>query len=175
MDASKEFSTLATLHRGFSYLPGELKLSKGCLSFTAHGPGEFWTFQLRALERAANQPGLAQKVANGENIKVFDTPLRDVTVSFNRFGAMRLVVGDLNCRISFYDLALLKKMPKLTNKPIGAVIGFAKAIWILPKTLSESSRTLQRAKVWKALLTPQSKLSSKVKTALVRGSRRSRS
>jgi len=152
MDASNEFSTLATLHRGFSHMPGELKLSNGRLSFTAHGPGEFWMRQLRALERDTHQPGLAQKVANGETVKVFDAPRREVTVSFNRLGAMKLAVGDLDCRIGFYDLALLKKMPKLSNSPIGAVISLVKALIFLPKTLSESSAALERARVWKALL-----------------------
>jgi hypothetical protein len=157
MDASKEFSTLATLHRGFSYMPGELKLSNGYLSFTAHGPGEFWTYQLRALEHEAHQPGLAQKVANGEAVKVFDAPLREVSVNFNRLGAMKLVVGNLNCRIGFYDVALVKEIPKLSDSPIGAAKGLFKGLRVLPKTLSESSTALERARVWKALLAPQSK------------------
>jgi|SRR5262245_56527433 len=152
MDASNEFSTLATLHRAFSYLPGELKLSKGRLSFTAHGQGEFWMFQLRSLERDTHQSGLAQKLANGETVTVFDAPLRELTVTVNRLGVMQLAVGDLNCKIGFYDMALLKKMPKLSNSPLGAVTGLVKALIVLPKTLSESSAALKRARVWKALL-----------------------
>ncbi|MGH9766056.1 MAG: hypothetical protein ACREAB_01375 [Blastocatellia bacterium] len=96
--------------------------------------------------------------SHGETVKVFDAPLREVTVTVNRLGAMKLVVGDLTCRIGFYDLALLKKMPKLSNSPIGAVIGLVKALIVLPKTLSESSSALERARVWKALLTPRSNM-----------------
>jgi hypothetical protein len=155
--ASKKFSTLATLHRGFSYMPGELKLSNGRLSFTAHQRGEFWTYQLRALERDAHQPGLAQKLAHGEAVQVFDVPVRDVVVSFNRLGGMKLTTGDLSCRISFYDLAIAKEIPDLSDSPTEAAVGLVKGIKLLPRSLSESSTALARAAEWKALLMPASK------------------
>ena len=85
--------------------PGVLKLENGRLSFDAHGRGALTKGQLRQLEGMVSEPGLANRLSNGEVVRVFDASLAEVSrVTFPWFyfgGGMNLVVRAAHYRFSF--------------------------------------------------------------------------
>lgn len=95
---------MAWLLRGISSIPGELKLADGRLSFKAFGFGTFWRFQLNRLERETGQPGLSERLDNGETALVFHCPLKDVDVCFPWYyfsGGLVIRLDGINYKFSF--------------------------------------------------------------------------
>jgi len=82
MPAPVSLQSAAWLLRGLSSLPGQLALTYGRFAFTAAGSGTAWPWQLRRLERAAQQPGLAARLAAGDKALVFDLPVAPLRVRF---------------------------------------------------------------------------------------------
>jgi len=62
----------------FGSAPGVLRLADGRLCLKVQGSGALWGRQLRALERIARQPGLAERLSRGETAEIFNTPLERV-------------------------------------------------------------------------------------------------
>ena len=75
MTPSAHYTSDAWLLRGISSLPGTLALSRGRLSFVAHGTGSFWRFQLRKLAEQTGQAGLAQHLAEAAPVTLFAVPV----------------------------------------------------------------------------------------------------
>lgn len=69
--------TEAWLLRGISSIPGALSLQRGLVTFTAHGAGSAWPWQLRKLERIMRAEGLATSIEAGEASVVFRWPVSD--------------------------------------------------------------------------------------------------
>lgn len=86
-------------------IPGVLKYDEGCLSFTAHGCGTLWKFQLRSLEKKMKKPGLADQLDNYEKAILFDAPLSEILnvrfpwYSFSSY--VKLVIGGDEYRLTF--------------------------------------------------------------------------
>lgn len=78
MPPAPTLRTDAWLMRGLGTLPGRLALAHGRLSFTAHGAGTLWPFQLRRLAQAAGRPALAEALEAGRAAVVFDVSLAAV-------------------------------------------------------------------------------------------------
>ena len=96
-------------------VPGVLQLLEGRLSFTASGSAKLTSPQLRILERTARQPGLAERLSQGKDVKVFDVPLDQVDeVVFRWFdfgGGAAFVIGGTHFRLTFLRPETLKATP----------------------------------------------------------------
>jgi hypothetical protein len=94
----------AWLLRGISAIPGQLRLSRSVLTFTAHGSGTAWAWQLRKLERSTGRPGLAQALESDERWVVFSEALDAIRVSSPWYyfaGGIVVRIGPHDYRISF--------------------------------------------------------------------------
>ena len=63
---------------GISSVPGELRLSGSLLSFTAHGTGTAWDWQLKKLERRSGVSGLFNILNEGGHAVVFSEHVTDI-------------------------------------------------------------------------------------------------
>jgi hypothetical protein len=104
--STPELGTKAWLLMGlFGSAPGVLRLADGRLCLKVQGAGALWGRQLRALERIAQQPGLAERLSRGETAEIFNTPLervRRVVFPWYYFGGGAIVETDhARFRLSF--------------------------------------------------------------------------
>lgn len=146
MDNSEGLSTEAWLLRGISYVPGVLILADGRLFYLACGFGSLWKWQMNKLERAAGQPGLAERMDAGENCIVFDIPLAEVEVEFPWYyfsGGMKVWVGGVRYRLSFGKPA--------NNASFSLSDGFEHSSGALANVF-ELFKMRQRGKAWKRAL-----------------------
>lgn len=85
--------------------PGVLSLSGGRLSFQAHDRGALTSGQLRTLEQRTGRAGLADHLANGYRVPLFEAPLEAVgNVKFPWYyfgGGMKLTIAGQPFRFSF--------------------------------------------------------------------------
>jgi hypothetical protein len=110
MEAGAEaLSSYVWLQSGpLDYSParGALHLANGRLTFViSEPPGEK---KASWLEEASGQPGIAERLENGEQVQIFDVPVSDTEVRFPvmSLGAlMFLTVGGTRYRLNFYDPA----------------------------------------------------------------------
>ena len=65
---------------GISSVPGELKLTGALISFTAHGTGTAWDWQLKKLERRSGVSELFSMLSNGGHVVVFSEPVTGIRV-----------------------------------------------------------------------------------------------
>ena len=128
-------------------VPGKLKLSNECLSFTALGFGTLWKKELIKLEQSTGQAGLADKLDNGESALVFDIPLSKISVSFPWYyfsGGMKIKAGEHKYRFSFGEPANAQMPVGLENLPCMALrIG---------DNVLEVHSMRGRGKAWQAVL-----------------------
>ena len=137
MNKTAQHSTPAWLLRGIHSIPGRLTLAGGRLSFTAFGAGNCGRRQLRRLESATGQEGLAKRLSRNEEAVVFEVPLSDVQeVTFPWYyfsGGLKLTVRGVRYRFGFDRPA----NTKLSGEG-GDVVG-------------ESTRARRRGKAWKTV------------------------
>jgi hypothetical protein len=85
--------------------PGVLELKDSSLSFIACGAGVLTKRQLRRLEQAAQLPGLAGKLLQGEEIEIFKAPLSSIAKAVFPWyyfgGGMIVSTGECRFRFSF--------------------------------------------------------------------------
>ena len=151
MNNPVEMSSQAWLLRGISSVPGQLELANGHLRFTALGPGSMWKWKLEKLERETCQPGLAERMNNGECTTVFDAPLSDVETEFPWYyfsGGLKLRAGPLHYRFSFGQ-------PSNTRMPISKS-NVLKAGIRAAEELTEAVDARRAGKAWKRALGKES-------------------
>ncbi|MCA0374232.1 MAG: hypothetical protein LCH84_01100 [Gemmatimonadetes bacterium] len=96
--------TAAWLLRGISSIPGELRLERGVLVFTATGAGTLWPFQWRRLARALRRPTLSPPAHGETAVDLFAWPVEAVRVTapWYWFGGGLVVRHEgIRLRISF--------------------------------------------------------------------------
>ena len=119
LQSSGRLSSVGLLIRGINYVPGELKLADGHLSFTAQGSGTLWKLQLNKLERDAHRPGLADRMHGGEISLVFKLRTTDVEIDLPWYcpDCLRVRVGGVR-----FLICIGKPMsPELTGPDIGTI------------------------------------------------------
>lgn len=140
--------TDAWLLLGISSIPGSLALAENRLRFTASGYGTAWPFQLRALERRADRPGLARRLEADDPTLVFDLPLgevRDVSFPWYYFsGGVKLTAGGVRYRFSF-------ARPANTRAPADREHAFEMARTV-GRAASEIAGARRSGEAWKAVL-----------------------
>ena len=113
--------TDAWLLKGTRSMRGSLKLSKGHLSFTAYGSGNFGRSHLRELEAAIGIAGLAEVLDNEEQAVLFEVPLTEVqNINFPWYyfsGGVKLTVNGVRHRFGFDEPA----NSQTSADPIGEV------------------------------------------------------
>jgi len=102
--ATNKLRSQAWLLRGISAIPGELGLSGDALSFTVHGAGSAWDWQLRKLERHARTTRFASLVRSGSHALLFDAGLREIDITFPWYyfsGGLVVKTSDDTYKLSF--------------------------------------------------------------------------
>lgn len=128
-------------------VPGKLKLSEQRLSFTAIGCGTLWKKELLKLEKEVAQPGIADKMDNGESALVFDIPLSEISVDFPWYyfsGGMKIRTGKNQFRFSFGQ-------PGNTQLPVG-LENLPGAALRIGENVLEIQTMRGRGNAWKAIL-----------------------
>ncbi|WP_067810723.1 hypothetical protein [Actinomadura kijaniata] len=86
-------------------VPGVLRAARGRLALRVTGRGALGPAHLRVLERRLGTEGLAEQLAAGRELVLFDVPVEkveDVRFPWYNFGAgMKLKVGGAGFRLSF--------------------------------------------------------------------------
>lgn len=96
--------TAAWLLRGISSIPGELRLERGVLVFTATGAGTLWPFQWRRLARALQRPTLSPPAHGETAVDLFAWPVEAVRVTAPWYwfgGGMVVRHAGVRLRLSF--------------------------------------------------------------------------
>src|SRR4051812_44808813 len=130
--STPKFVTKAWLLMGLTgSAPGVLRLADGRLCLRVQGSGVLWGRQLRALERIARQPGLAERLGRGEAAEIFDTPLdriRRVASPWYYFGGGAIVETDhARFRLSFLQPQNTTTVSEPLFGPIAEIAGGRRA------------------------------------------------
>ena len=97
----------------YGIIPGELKIQKQRLSFTAIGPVGLFKRQLKGLERDVNRPGLAEALDNGEAAEVFEVSVSESGVDFPKWAMSSLMhvwINGVKLRVSLFPASAYNRV-----------------------------------------------------------------
>ncbi len=101
---SRAICSPAWLLCGISSVPGELKLGGSVLSFTAHGTGSAWDWQLKKLERRSGASEFMNILKDGGHAVLFREPvigIRSRSPWYYFSGGLVLQIRQQTYKVSF--------------------------------------------------------------------------